>query len=83
MSFVRDGKLYIGADDETYNTTSSSNYSLVHWGDTAMLVQKRTIANSNDTGNPGEVCFGVVSGTVYLYYCTATDTWVRAAFSTW
>lgn len=83
MSYVRDGKVYIGADDATYNTTSSSDYSLVHWGDTAMIVTKRTISTSTDTGNPGELCFGVDSGTLYLYYCTATNTWVRSAFSSW
>jgi hypothetical protein len=37
---------------------------------------------SNATGNPGQVAFGVVSGTPYLYYCYAVNTWGRVALTT-
>ena len=37
---------------------------------------------SNATGNPGQVAFGVVSGTPYLYYCYAVNSWGRVALTT-
>ncbi len=34
---------------------------------------------ANAAGNAGEICWG----SSYLYVCIATNTWVRAAISTW
>jgi hypothetical protein len=48
-------------------------------GSTVRLMVRRTITNSNDSGLNGEVCFD----SEYIYFCVATDTWVRAALSTW
>ena len=35
------------------------------------------------SGTEGEVIIGTDSGTTYIYYCTAANTWVRSAFATW
>ena len=39
-------------------------------------------ANSTDTGTAGEIRIADDNGTLYFYYCTAANTWVRTAFST-
>ena len=39
----------------------------------------KTQANAGDTGNTGEICWDAS----YVYVCTATNTWKRAALSSW
>jgi hypothetical protein len=39
----------------------------------------KTPANAGDTGNAGEICWDAN----YVYVCTATNTWKRAAIATW
>lgn len=39
----------------------------------------KTPASASDTGNQGEVCWDAS----YVYVCTATNTWKRAAIATW
>lgn len=39
--------------------------------------------NSTDPGEAGEIRLGEDTGTTYLYYCIAPNTWVRTAFATW
>jgi hypothetical protein len=46
---------------------------------TMRLRSSRTITNSNDPGNTGDHCWD----SNYLYVCTATNTWKRAALSSW
>ena len=36
-------------------------------------------ANSSSTGSVGDIAFD----SNYIYYCVATNTWKRAALSTW
>lgn len=43
------------------------------------IVGARTITNSTDTGEEGEVCWDAD----YLYVCVGTDTWKRTALTTW
>jgi len=40
---------------------------------------QKTPASATDTGTKGDI----VHDANYIYVCTATDTWVRAALSTW
>lgn len=36
---------------------------------------------ANDTGVAGTIVFDATGG--YIYFCTATDTWIRVAMATW
>lgn len=79
MSRVMDASVFIGNDDTTYVSTSSDYHYLTSWGDTLQIVTPRTITNSNDTGNTGEICWSAD----YIYVCINTNTWKRTALSTW
>lgn len=46
---------------------------------TIRLRSNRTITNSNDTGNQGDICWD----SNYIYVCVATNTWKRVAIATW
>jgi hypothetical protein len=48
-------------------------------GDTIRVGTSKTPASATDTGNTGEICWD----SSYIYVCVATNTWVRAALSTW
>ena len=48
-------------------------------GDRIRLSTAKTPASASDTGTTGEVCWDAN----YIYVCTATNTWKRAALSTW
>jgi len=43
------------------------------------LATSKTPASASATGNAGEICWD----SNYIYVCTATNTWKRAALSTW
>jgi hypothetical protein len=47
--------------------------------DKMRLRTAKTPASASDTGNAGDICWDAS----YLYICTATNTWKRAALSTW
>jgi len=49
-----------------------------YYADAKIGVEK-TIANANDTGVKGEICWD----SNYIYVCVATDTWKRVAISSW
>jgi hypothetical protein len=71
-------------DDDFGDATSSSTPWLVSTkGDTMRICTSRVIATATSTGVQGEFCMGTDSGTTYVYYCVATNTWVRAALATW
>lgn len=36
---------------------------------------------ANDTGTAGTIVFDATGG--YIYFCTATDTWIRVQMATW
>ena len=73
--------------DNTFSSTYTPSDSTVSFvqivGTTLNISDERVITNSNDTGTKGEICWGISSGTPYLYLCIDTDTWVRTALSTW
>lgn len=48
-------------------------------GNTLRLRTARTPASAGATGNAGDICWDAN----YVYVCTATNTWKRAAISTW
>ena len=48
-------------------------------GNKIILGSTRTPASASATGNGGEVCWD----SDYIYVCTASNTWKRAALSTW
>lgn len=43
------------------------------------IVGERTILNSNDPGEEGEICWDQL----YLFVCVSTNNWRRVAFDTW
>ena len=47
--------------------------------DKIRLRTAKTPANAGDTGNAGDICWDAN----YIYVCTATNTWKRAAIATW
>ena len=48
-------------------------------GDTVRVITQKTPASATATGTKGDI----VHDTNYIYVCTATNTWKRAAISTW
>lgn len=64
---------------------SVDNAGTVNWSNPVKASQFRLSAlnaapsSASDTGTTGEIRFA--SG--FMYLCTATNTWVRAALSTW
>jgi len=68
-----DGRLLVG-------TSSESGGSLLQVNDDRIrIASSKTPASASDTGTAGEICWD----SSYIYVCTATDTWKRAALSTW
>lgn len=59
--------------------TSSPTTLLDVNADTMRLRTARTPASASATGAVGEICWDAN----YIYVCTATNTWKRAAISTW
>lgn len=59
--------------------TSSPSALLDNAGDTYRQRTARTPASASDAGNAGDICWD--SGNIYV--CVATNTWKRAALSTW
>lgn len=67
------GRLLVG-------TASDSGGALLQVnGDRVRIATAKTPASASATGTAGEVCWD----TNYIYVCTATNTWKRAALSTW
>lgn len=48
-------------------------------GDVVRVRTSKTPASATATGNAGDICWDAN----YIYVCTATNTWKRAAISTW
>jgi hypothetical protein len=59
--------------------TSSPTTLLDVNADTVRVRTARTPASASATGDAGEICWDAN----YVYVCTATNTWKRAALSTW
>lgn len=60
-------------------TTPSPTAPLDVNGDTVRVRSTRTPASASATGNAGDICWDAD----YIYVCTSTNTWKRAALSTW
>jgi hypothetical protein len=73
MRIDSSGRLLVG-------TSSQSGGSLFQVNDDRIrIASSKTPASASDTGTAGEICWD----SSYIYVCTATDTWKRAALSTW
>ena len=61
-------------------TSSNSGGALLQVNDNRIrIATAKTPASATDTGTAGEICWD----TSYIYVCTATNTWKRAALTTW
>jgi len=82
---VIDATTYVGSDDTTYTSTSSSLYAITVWGDTVQIVTPWASPDGGATGNVGEIRWGsqTVLGvtTHYIYVCVATNTWKRTSLN--
>ena len=67
------GRLLVGA------TGNSGGALLQVNGDRIRVATAKTPASAAAAGTAGEVCWDAS----YIYVCTATDTWKRAAIATW
>lgn len=76
-------QLRLGYDATNYTsfTVSSAGGLLIKPSNNKIRLSDtaRTPASATDTGNAGEVCWD----SSFIYVCTATNTWKRAALSTW
>jgi len=68
-----------GGEDRVGIGTGTPTVTLDVDGDTVRLRTARTIANEDDAGAVGEICWDAD----YIYVCVATDTWKRVAIATW
>jgi len=68
-----------GGEDRVGIGTGTPSVILDIDGNTVRLRTARTIANEDDAGAAGEICWDAD----YIYVCTATDTWKRVAIATW
>jgi hypothetical protein len=71
------GNLVLG--DHAWNSNPNGTAQLDIDGDTLRLRSARTPASAAAAGNQGDICWDAD----YIYICTATDTWKRAALATW
>ena len=67
------GRLLVGTSSESGGSLLQVN------GNRIRIASSKTPASASDTGTAGEICWD----SSYIYVCTATDTWKRAALSTW
>lgn len=81
-----DGLVYIGQAMKDGNgaiipapTVSSANTKLAIVGDGLRITMTRTPSSSTAACNQGEISYD----TNYLYVCTGTNAWKRAALSSW
>jgi hypothetical protein len=67
------GRLLVGTSSDSGGALLQVN------GDRVRIATAKTPASAAATGTTGEVCWD----SSYIYVCTATNTWKRAALSTW
>lgn len=82
MRISTGGKLLVGTStDDTINTVQvSGNVKATQFRQSA---NGTAPASATATGALGEIRFATDTGVTYVYYCIATNTWVRAALATW
>jgi hypothetical protein len=71
--FDTSGRLLVGTSSDSGGALLQVN------GDRIRVATAKTPASASDTGTAGEICWDAS----YIYVCTATNTWKRAALSTW
>ena len=71
LQITSDGKIGIGTSSPTAKLDANT--------DVIRIRTAKTPASASDTGNAGDICWDAS----YIYICTATNTWKRAAISTW
>ena len=77
---INDAITTVDALDQGVATTDSVTFAeLTVSGDSVTIATSKTPASATDTGTTGEVAWDAN----YIYVCTATNTWVRAALATW
>lgn len=67
------------AGDLRIGTTTAGASKLVVNDNSIQVNSSKTPSAANDTGTQGQICWDAS----YLYVCTATNTWKRAALSSW
>jgi hypothetical protein len=67
------GRLLVGTATNTGGSLFQVNDNRIR------IATAKTPASATDTGSAGEICWDAD----YIYVCTATNTWKRAALSTW
>lgn len=67
------GRILVGTSSDSGGALLQVN------GDRVRIATAKTPASASDTGTTGEVSWDAN----YIYVCTATNTWKRAALSTW
>ncbi len=67
------GRLLVGTSSDSGGALLQVN------GDRIRVATAKTPASATATGTAGEICWDAD----YIYVCTATNTWKRAALSTW
>jgi len=80
-AFVSTGRLRAGEDGGSSSSTPNEVELYAEDGPFIIKTQAKP-ASSTDTGTAGEIRIADDGGTLYFYYCTAANTWVRTAFST-
>jgi hypothetical protein len=73
MRIDSSGRLLVGTGSDSGGALLQVN------GDRIRVATAKTPASASDTGTAGEICWDAD----YIYVCTATNTWKRAALSTW
>lgn len=73
MRITSDGRLLVGTSSDSGGALLQIN------GDRFRVGTAKTPASATATGTTGEICWDAS----YVYVCIATDTWKRAALSTW
>lgn len=68
-----------GTGDPLRTAFDKANDNFTELYDAFSTIGTSVPASASATGSAGQVAYDGA----YLYVCTATDTWVRAALSTW
>jgi hypothetical protein len=69
-----------GSGSDIEDNMAINDDGKVHFFDDSIVVStSKTPSSASDTGTQGEVAWDAD----YIYICTATDTWKRAAIATW
>lgn len=76
---VADDGLVVTEDGDVGIGTTTPTHLLDVDSDSIRVRTAKTPASASDTGTQGQIAWDAD----YIYVCTATDTWKRAAISTW